>query len=157
MSSIFGIDPGPEQSGYAILYGDIVIEGGVLDNDVLVEKMRRWPFRVAIEMIASYGMPVGREVFETCVWIGRLVEARVAGSREYPLLVYRREVKAYLCAGDPKAKDANITQAIKDRFERTGGGKNPVVGTKKKPGPLYGFSSHAWAALGVAITARDTK
>jgi hypothetical protein len=31
-----------------------------------------------------------------------------------------------------------------------------VVGTKKNPGPLFGMKSHAWAALGVAVTALET-
>ena len=44
-------------------------------------------------------------------------------------------------------------QALLDLFPRTGGGATPQIGTKGKPGPLYGVSSHAWAALGVAVTA----
>lgn len=105
---------------------------------------------IAIEMIASYGMAVGREVFETCVWIGRFLQAWHApdGAR----LIYRLDVKLHLC-GTAQAKDPNIRQALLDRFPRTGGGKTPQIGTKKQPGPLYGVSSHAWAALGVAVTA----
>jgi hypothetical protein len=106
---------------------------------------------VAIEMIASYGMPVGREVFETCVWIGRFQQALESpGTAE---LVYRKDVKLHLC-GSPRAKDGNVRQALIDLFPATGGGKTPQIGTKKQPGPLYGMSSHAWAALGVAITAK---
>jgi hypothetical protein len=100
-------------------------------------------------MIASYGMPVGREVFETCVWIGRFMEQWGAPDRVN--LVYRKDVKMHLC-GSPRAKDANIRQALIDLFEPTGGGKTPQIGTKAKPGPLYGVSTHAWPALGVAVT-----
>jgi hypothetical protein len=114
-----------------------------------------WPHpsdrpQLAIEMIASYGMAVGREVFETCVWIGRFMQAwhEPAAVR----LVYRRDVKLHLC-GTPQAKDPNVRQALLDMFPRTGGGATPQIGTKARPGPLYGVSSHAWPALGVAITA----
>lgn len=148
---ILAIDPGTEQSGYCI-YGDgRVYESGVLANAAMLIRVQQWPAqRLAIEMIASYGMAVGREVFETCVWIGRFKQAfRDPDAVE---LVYRRDVKLHLC-GTSKAKDPNVRQALLDLFPRTGGGKTPQVGTKAQPGPLYGVSSHAWPALGVAITA----
>ncbi|MNY62967.1 hypothetical protein D3C86_1998680 [compost metagenome] len=61
-------------------------------------------------------------------------------------------MKLHLCK-TPRAKDANVRQALLDMFPRTGGGKTPQIGTKAQPGPLFGVSSHAWAALGVAVTA----
>lgn len=150
---VLAIDPGPEQSGWVRLLGDRLLESGVSPNDRMLEIVRRGDAAVcAIEMIASYGMAVGREVFETCVWIGRLQQSwhRPDDVR----LVYRRAVKLHLC-GSPKAKDTNIRQALLDRWPRSGGGATPQVGTKGQPGPLYGISSHAWPALGVAVTVRD--
>ncbi len=103
---------------------------------------------LAIEMIASYGMPVGKEIFETCVWIGRFVQAWGGPFTQ----VYRRDVKLHLC-GQPRAKDANIRAALIDKF---GPGKGKAIGTKKSPGPLYGMTADCWAALGVAVTYRDS-
>lgn len=148
---ILAIDPGPAQSGYCIYDGARLRESGVLPNADMLIRVQQWPApRLAIEMIASYGMAVGREVFETCVWIGRFQQAwRDPGAVE---LVYRKDVKLHLC-GTPRAKDANIRQALLDMFPCTGGGKTPQVGTKAAPGPLFGVSTHVWPALGVAITA----
>lgn len=149
---ILAIDPGTEQSGYCIFHEGSVRESGVLPNADMLTRVRQWPAdRLAIEMIASYGMAVGREVFETCVWIGRFQQAWRHPERVE--LVYRKDVKMHLC-GTTKAKDPNVRQALLDVFPRTGGGKTPQVGTKGQPGPLFGVSSHAWAALGVAITAK---
>lgn len=150
-SGILAIDPGPTQSGWVIYDGGRVAASGVSANDDMLMTVRHAPVeRLAIEMIASYGMAVGREVFETCVWIGRFQQAwRAPGAVE---LVYRKDVKLHLC-GTPKAKDANVRQALLDLFPRTGGGKTPQIGTKSLPGPLFGVSSHAWPALGVALTA----
>jgi hypothetical protein len=103
---------------------------------------------IAIEMIASYGMPVGREVFETCVWIGRFVQAACALPCEY---VYRKDVKLYLC-GNARAKDSNVRQAIIDRF----GGKDKAIGRKKNPGPLHGVKGDLWAALAVGLYVADS-
>lgn len=132
--------------------GARVLESGVMTNGDMLDQIRASSAdRLAIEMIASYGMPVGREVFETCVWIGRFVQAwKDPAAVE---LVYRKEVKLHLC-GSPRAKDPNVRQAIIDLFPATGGGKCAQIGTKAKPGPLYGVSSHAWPALGVALTAQ---
>jgi hypothetical protein len=151
---LLAIDPGTEQSGWCVIQFGRVAESGVAPNQLLLGKVLGWKGALAMEMVSSYGMPVGREVFETVLWIGRFQQAY-----EYPevaRLIYRRDVKLYLC-GSPKAKDANIRQALLDMFPRTGGGKTPQVGTKSKPGPLHGVSSHAWAALAVGVTALNLK
>jgi hypothetical protein len=147
---ILAIDPGTSESGFCFFVDGKVQRSGVADNAEIIDMVDDWPFEIAIEMIASYGMAVGREVFETCVWIGRFVQA----SRDPAAvrMIYRRDVKLHLC-GSPQAKDPNIRQALLDMFPRTGGGKTPQVGTKKEPGPLYGVASHAWSALAVAVTA----
>jgi hypothetical protein len=148
---ILAIDPGTEQSGWVRYEGMRVLDCGVMPNRDVLDMIHDGGFdEMAIEMIASYGMAVGREVFETCVWIGRMVEA--FRDPDAVRLVYRKDVKLHLC-GSPKAKDPNIRQALLDLFPRTGGGKTPQIGTKSQPGPLYGVSSHAWAALAVAVTA----
>jgi len=146
----FAIDPGPTQSGWCVLAGGRVLSSGVLPNSDMLERVAsRIYATMAIEMIASYGMPVGREVFETCVWIGRFVQAW--HDPESVKLVYRKDVKMHLC-GTTKAKDGNVRQAIIDLYPASGGGATPQIGTKAKPGPLYGVSSHAWPAIGVALT-----
>ena len=148
------IDPGPAQSGWCLLLGDELLDSGVRPNADMLDFIKHrhfqiYPARVAIEMIASYGMPVGKEVFETCLWIGRFVQAW--RDPDSVLLVYRKDVKMHLC-GTVKAKDGNVRQAIIDLYPASGGGATPQIGTKAKPGPLYGVSSHAWPALGVALT-----
>jgi hypothetical protein len=148
------IDPGTTQSGWVEYDAEShrVLDSGVMPNDEMLRCLEH-PSRadaLAIEMIASYGMAVGREVFETCVWIGRFQQAW--HTPDSVRFIYRRDVKLHLC-GTSKAKDANIRQAVIDLFPRVGGGKTPQIGTKQQPGPLYGVTSHAWPALAVAITA----
>ena len=153
---ILAIDPGPEQSGVMLYDGHTNTPSdvhGVLSNLVIEDAVElfRDADSVAIEMIASYGMPVGRDVFETCLWIGRFIGVcRVVG-RPYQL-IYRKDVKLHLC-GSPRAKDSNIRQALIYRF---GPGKEKAIGLKKTTGPLYGVKSHVWAALAVAVTHLDT-
>lgn len=158
---ILAIDPGTTQSAY-VVYGtafekkDAVLKKGIVENETLLVMLRQGGLlncdafirNLYIEMVASYGMPVGQTVFETCVWIGRFIEAW-GGPFEY---VYRKDVKMHLC-GQTKAKDSNIRQAIMDRY---GSERSIAIGTKKAPGPLYGVSEDIWAALGVAITAVET-
>lgn len=97
----------------------------------------------AIEMIASYGMPVGREVFETCVWIGRFDQCSELPAR----LVYRRDVKLHHC-GSARAKDANIRQALIDKYG--------APGTKANPGITHKLKSHLWAAFALATFISET-
>ena len=157
---ILAIDPGSEQSAAAILNDSgQPVESWKEPNDIVLRRVialsSAWDRsddgaylgHLAIEMIASYGMPVGAEVFNTCVWIGRFIQAWSAPFT----LVYRRDVKMFLC-GNNTAKDGNIRQALIDRF----GGKDAAIGKKKSPGPLYGFHDDLWSALAVGVTWRET-
>jgi len=149
---ILAIDPGPEQSAYCVYDTETQtpMSWGKCDNLMaLVHVNFADADRLAVEMVASYGMPVGAEVFATCVWAGRFIERWMPGDVR---LVYRRDVKLHLC-GDSRAKDANIRQAIIDRY----GGKAKAIGLKATPGVLYGLSGDCWSALGVAITAAETE
>lgn len=148
MTPILAIDPGTERSAFVLLHEGRIVRHGLQENAWLLGFLESYQSKIphpllAVEMIASYGMPVGREVFETCVWIGRFVQAWQPLPVEY---VYRREVKIHLC-GSPKAKDANIRQALLDLYG--------AQGTKKAPGPTHGLRADEWAALGVAETMRD--
>jgi len=143
------IDPGTTTSGVVIFDGKTVNRAWpAIENQYVFDIIESSPVHhIAIEMVGCYGMPVGAEIFETCVWIGRFIE-RFPGGYD---LIYRTDVKLTLC-NSMRAKDANIRQAILDRFPATGGGKTPQIGTKKQPGSLYGVKKHAWSALAVGIT-----
>jgi hypothetical protein len=149
---IIAIDPGNELSAWCALRHRLPCGSDKVDNPTLLGVLRDedvWnpsADRLAIEMIASYGMPVGREVFETCLWIGRFMEAweRRGGKVQ---LVYRRDVKLFHCES-VRATDANIRASIIDRF---GPGKAKAIGTKAARGPLYGMKGDQWAALAVAL------
>jgi len=158
-SKILAIDPGPEESAYVCYSkGKLLDFGKIPNNDMLSIIDKSKAERLVIEMIASYGMPVGATVFETCVWIGIFIHnwgKRQPVSRKPASRIYRKDVKMHLCY-TMKAKDSNIRQAIIDRYPAIGGGKMPQIGTKKEPGPLYGVSKDVWAAIGVAITYDET-
>jgi len=165
---ILAIDPGPVQSAYVLysLNSPHVWRHAIIPNEVLLASistpMDRGGFHsvmnssriqaCVIEMIASYGMAVGAEVFETCVWIGRFAERwqRTFGTPADRL--FRREVKLHLC-GQARAKDPNVRQALLDKF----GGKERAVGKKASPGPLHGIRADEWAALAVAVTWAETR
>lgn len=146
-----GIDPGPKYTAIVELRDGEVIDAQKLDNDEVLHRLQhyysRWvarcnQFCFTCEMIASYGMAVGAEVFETCVWIGRFLQV-VDGNMNR---VNRITVKTHLCHS-AKAKDPNVRQALIDRLG--------PQGTKKKPGPTYGVSGDMWAALAVAVWTMD--
>lgn len=142
--SILAIDPGTTESGWCVFKGGTVLASGVATNGDVIEMVSGGlGDEMAIEMVASYGMAVGKEVFETVRWIGRFQQAR--RNPDAVRLIYRKDVKLHLC-GSPRAKDANIRQALIDLIG--------PQGTKKNPGPTYGVKSHAWAALAVAVTAK---
>lgn len=164
---LLAIDPGSTHSAYVVvdtsqgmqpLYFDKVCNEDILDLDM--DEMDR----VVIEQIGHYGtgMPAGKDVFDTCVWIGRYVQivdgynryARNVGSakRTHVDLVKRATIKAHLC-GSAKASDGNVVQALVDRFAP--GERNHGKGLKNQPGFFYGFHSDIWQAYALAVYTCD--
>ncbi|HCY85833.1 MAG TPA: hypothetical protein DHV36_11925 [Desulfobacteraceae bacterium] len=109
------IDPGTTHSGVVIFDGKSVSDVGTeVENGWLLNAIGLMDAdHMAIEMVACYGMPVGKETFETCVWIGRFIE-KFRGDHTK---VFRKDVKLNLC-NSMRAKDANIRQAAYEAMER---------------------------------------
>ena len=155
--TIFAIDPGNTESGYAVIrMPDFkLLKFGKVKNEELMQLIPPIAESVdgfAIEMVACYGMPVGKDVFETCVWIGRFIQrARPYKQHNY---IYRKEEKMCLC-GSLKAKDSNIKQALINRYAKhdfkTG------KGVKKNPDTFYGVAKDAWQAIAVGVTYYEKK
>jgi hypothetical protein len=142
---IIGIDPGPVSSGYAVVCPDYSIECAGKDDNRLAEKIiYEWikanrGSTVAIESIQSYGKPVGRETFETCYQIGRMMQiAESAGATV--ALIPRQEYANAICGA--KANDAMLRQALLLRF-----------GSDAKGGPLNALkgNSDLRSAYAVAV------
>lgn len=153
---ILAIDPGNTYSAFCVvdernyepLYHDKVLNTELMN---LVDGLPVTYYNAIVERVASYGMAVGREVFETCEWIGRY--SQMLEDRGHKVAyIYRMEEKRYICH-DSKAKDSNIRQALIDRFAKFDlkNGK----GTKDNPDWFYGFKADEWAAYAVAVTYLD--
>lgn len=157
---ILAIDPGNTESGWCVIdaHTHEPIEFGKTENRELYRKISAGVHtfdRTVIEMVASYGMPVGKEVFETCVWIGRYASLVEDLRGDHPVeLIYRRAVKDHHCDNQPRAKDSNVRQALVDRFAP--GQPNHGKGTKAAPGWFYGFRADVWQAYALAVYAADT-
>jgi hypothetical protein len=157
---LLAIDPGNIESAYVVI--DTAdrrpVHFGKVPNPELVDLInnrRRLgvPEAAVIEMVASYGMAVGAEVFETCVWIGRFYQTLLYCYSREPELIKRLAVKTHHCH-DSKAKDSNVRQALVDRFAP--GQPNHGKGTKARPGWFYGFHADVWQSYALAVYAADT-
>lgn len=151
--TVLAIDPGYEQSAWVILKDGIPKRSGISPNQHYLSSLTMSDEHydhAVIEAVACYGMAVGKEVFETVFWTGRFYEAiyQKMGIRVGVHRMYRKEIKMHLC-GNNAAKDANIRQALIDKF---GPGKEKAIGKKHSQGPLYGISKDMWAALAVGVT-----
>lgn len=154
---LLAIDPGTTRTAYVTFDGHTVRSHAILENEEFLFRLGTWieekdfnghTKTVVCEEIESFGMAVGREVFQTVRWTGRY-EQRIQPTTMFWLP--RRAVKIHLCQS-MKAKDPNIRQALIDKF-----GGSEAIGSKKMPGPLYGLKSDEWAALAVAVTFWETQ
>jgi len=176
MTDVLAIDPGTTKSGWCYIQDGEPLDWGWFDNEKIYTLIGSFGCQVVIEDVAHYGMPVGRDVFETIRWTGRF--DRHAEASALPVAyVTRPDVKLALC-GSPRANDSTIRQALIDRY----GGDEIAVGGKKckgckgkgwlgrdhapcedcdsrgtvtPAGVLHGISGHVWSALAVGLTHHD--
>jgi hypothetical protein len=151
---ILALDVGTEQSGYCLMSGENYrpLEFGKMDNLELLNAVELWLYDALVyEEFQSYGMPIGKSTITSITWNGRYIQC--AWSRGLPYYpIYRVEEKLNLC-GTTKAKDANLRQAMIDRFA-TFDFKNGK-GTKSNQDWFYGFSKDAWTAAIIGVTFID--
>lgn len=159
MTTFLAIDPGCSESAWVLINPDTCkpLAFAKEPNDQILNRLKSpssGQFIAAIEMVASYGMAVGAEVFETVRWIGRFEQTITDDLNCQSVhLVTRLQVKLHHCH-DSKAKDSNITRALVDRFAY--GQPNHGKGTKAAPGWFYGFHRDIWQAYALAVYAADT-
>lgn len=162
MNQILAIDPGNTASAFVLLDPSCKpLQYGKIDNDKMLSVIESViainplsAVDVAIEMVASYGMAVGKTVFDTCVWIGRFEQAARYYGANSVNKVYRADEKMNLCHS-MKANDSTIRQALVDRFAPDT--PNKGKGNKKNPGFFYGFRDDIWQAMAVGVTYLDGK
>lgn len=159
---VMAIDPGTTESAIVLLSveGDVLYHHKMPNDEVLAWVQGAFDKRVdnpvrdlVIEQVASYGMPVGREVFETVHWAGRFHQAALdLGFRASVTRLTRKTVAEHLCGGGEREKgktpnDATVRKALLDRY----GGEE----ARKKGGALYGITNDRWAALAVGCAYLD--
>lgn len=159
---LLAIDPGSTHSAYVLIGTEDLAPlwfDKIPNEEMLGLRWLATADQIVIEQIGHYGtgMPAGKTVFDTCVWIGRFWQ-RAVGPGDLPNipveLVPRATVKTHLC-GMAKAKDGNVVQALIDRFAPDA--RNHGKGIKNDPGWFYGFHSDIWQSYALAVYYADTR
>ena len=140
---ILAIDPGSAQSAFVLFdpWKQRIVSMGIEQNPVVLKQLTLGTPRMtvfAIERVASFGFCVGKEVFETCEWVGRFLHA----AERQPITifpVYRKQVVTHH-TGKSTNGDKEIRAAMIDRF------------AKEK---LAGCKYDLWSALAIAAYVCD--
>ncbi len=148
---ICAIDPGPSESAYVCWDTDRhdfwtpspYEKMGIVSTEGMVGRLHMIPMPdlIAIEMVQSYGMTVGRSTFETTLNVGRFIQT-----------VYNRNPAARIrLFGRPTIKgqiggktDAEIHTSLRMRY-----------GDARKGEKLEGVKKDIWSALALAVAMEE--
>ena len=157
---ILAVDPGPQKCGAVIYDKDKkrVLQawkarpvGELLDDITLLVKSGEVHV-VACERVQSYGIS-GSSLLYTAETFGRVRERATLAGASWVYMT-RRDVLLWLdLLGSPGNRDAAVRARM---IEMHGGERSLAIGTKRAPGALYGVTSHAWQALGLAVAVAAT-
>jgi transposase len=144
---IIAIDPGPRASGVVVYdKGMVALATKAATLDQVRDCIEDWGPGATVVCERTQAGPPSTQVVLTTEVVGRIQEM----CHHYDVdlhLYYRRQVLQALCCARTGNKDSLVRMAC---IEMHGGDKATAIGKKYKPGPLYGVSSHAWQALGLA-------
>jgi hypothetical protein len=147
---ILGIDPGPTETAFCVANDDYtILSADKVANKMLIASLKNnsLPYKEAVvESLQSFGMPVGREVFETAYMIGRLQQR--LEDEGLIVTLYPRQEYAHSICGTGKISDSILRQALLLRF---GGDKRGEPLNKLKG------SSDLRSAYAVAVYHLDKK
>jgi hypothetical protein len=150
--NLFAIDPGNELSAYVILSDSKIASFGKVTNEEMMAKLfETYCDRLVIEQIRGFGITAGNTIFDTCVWTGRFAQAF---GWELTDWIPRKTIVTHLC-GTSKAGDSAIREALAYRYGCAD--LKAAKGTRKAPGPLYGFADDMYSALAVGLTWLDRR
>lgn len=148
---ILAIDPSYKGSTYILTEGIKPVEFEIVaDNNHLLayldENQTRFD-KVLIESMSSYGQIVGRDVFDTLVWIGR-IQQKAIDLRYDTIIYYRKAIVTWHC-GIARGGDTGVRKSLIGKYATHDfkSGK----GTKNNRDFFYGFHADIWQAF--AITA----
>lgn len=151
---ILGVDPGTFETAYTIFDGKNIISFGKVSNEEFIKFLIRNKDLyelVSVEMIKSYGMPIGDSVLETCVFIGRIEQTILTLNKKIQK-VFRKTIATHIC-NNPRANDTNIKHALIDRFAKYT--PNYGKGVKGSKGYFYGFAADVWQSFAVCVYTWD--
>lgn len=142
---VAAIDPGYRQSALVVFDG-VVREHRIEENEALLERIEAECAVIAdvlvLEQMRNMGMNVGIEIFDSVYWSGMFAHAW----KPRPVArIDRTSVKRHHQVGI--GGDKSVRGALISRF---GPYKDDALGTKAKPGPLYGIKADEWSALAIA-------
>lgn len=160
----WGIDPGPEMCGIAGIRNGkpfgFEVPTSQLTNSYVPYPVNEFDgefyapakVRVGLEMPECMGKEIGRDVLETAVVVGQIMACLDPICR---IIRYNRSaIKRYFGVTNkkdngakPPGHDSQVRTAMIARWGEPG--------TAKKPGPTYGITGDAWAALAVATCVYD--
>jgi len=142
---ILAIDPGPLNSAFVLWDTEShdLLDKDIINSNELIHALggNRWSFDLcAIEMVQSYGMGVGKSIFETCLKVGQMLE-RLRFHKDSQVKMYGRpSIKGQIGGRN----DTEIRSSLRMRY-----------GDARKGEKLEGVKKDIWAALALAVALEE--
>ena len=149
---ILAVDPGNLESGYCVFneLDETFTDFGKVGNEKIcdiIDKYRPICQHFVLENMANFGgSSPGRDVLDTCIWIGIFSERWGRAKTEF---VFRKTVVTHH-TNNPKGGDSDIRRALIERYG------DPTRGKKKQKGnKMQDVVKDVLSALAIAVYVSD--